>query len=511
MLYKNRNFVLMMENNDNQFTKIATDLNLNNVLEQYNIELQNPNIEKINDAIKIMETQNKIKQNTEMQKTIDNLYKFRDNVIIFDEYNKENEILNNFENANRSDINTNPLDNQIKNFNKNNLRKVETNDRSAPITTKTVQEEIKIQEEIKTFDKNNLRKVETNDRSAPILPKPGNVNLESESMIRRAFGIGSQNAGDLKELLNITKQFYTFKKDTLKNFNDILKNNAKNLSSEQLSKAIQELKTAKNDIESKRPDFQNKIQYERETLAIKRLNQMILKMEELRDRPVIKELEVAKSKMNTWNRLFDKKTYNEAKETLNNKENLNKLGEYAEKVSKDPNMSEQVKDKLMNKIGDLVKDMEKNIDSKISKDQKKIDKQEQKAEKYGKEIQKLESKLEARQEKSKSRESDIRQLKSNTSINNPKIIEAINKLSQENLKKLDSSYAKEEKLENKINQNQKERKNSMAEPKKEVLGTKVENRQEMKTAVEGVGKHVEKYKADKAAGANKGRSGSTVI
>ena len=240
-------------------------------------------------------------------------------------------------------------------------------------------------------------KVVANDKSAPILPKPGNVNLESESMIRRALGMGSKNVGDLKELLNITKEFYTFKKDTLRNFNDILNNKAKNLSHEQLSEAIQELKTAKKDIEDKQPDFQSKYQANKHSMTLKRLDQMTLKMEELRDRPVIKELEVAKSKMNTWNKLFDKKTYNEAKETLNSKENLNKLGEYAEKVSNDPNMSEQVKDKLMGKIGDLVNDMEKNIDSKISKDQKEIGKQEQKTKKYGKEIEKLESELEVRQ------------------------------------------------------------------------------------------------------------------
>ena len=223
----------------------------------------------------------------------------------------------------------------------------------------------------------------------------------------------------------------------------------------------------------------------------------------IKDRQEIKELEVAKNKMNTWNKLFDKKTYNEAKETLNSKENLNKLGEYAEKVSNDKNISPEVKDKLMGKISNLLNDMGKNIDNKINKDQKEIDKQVQKTKKYGKEIENLQSKLAIRQEKSQSRESDIKQLESNTSINNPKIQNAINKLSKENLNKLDSSHDKEKKLENQVEKVS--FKNELSGINKEALKEKVENRQEMKGAVERVGKHVEKYKADKAdKAANKG-------
>ena len=48
-------------------------------------------------------------------------------------------------------------------------------------------------------------------------------------------------------------------------------------------------------------------------------------------------------------------------------------------------------------------------------------------------------------------------------------------------------------------------KNELSGINKEALKEKVENRQEMKGAVERVGKHVEKYKADKAdKAANKG-------
>ena len=72
----------MMEENDNPFKKMADDLNLNNVLEQYGIKLKNPNIKEINDAIQIMETQNQTQQNTEMHKIIDNLHKFKENVIL---------------------------------------------------------------------------------------------------------------------------------------------------------------------------------------------------------------------------------------------------------------------------------------------------------------------------------------------------------------------------------------------------------------------------------------------
>ena len=545
MLYRNKNFVLMMEENDNPFKKMADDLNLNNVLEQYGIKLKNPNIKEINDAIQIMETQNQTKQNTEMQKIIDNLHKFKENVIMSDKYNKDrivalkadgtvarkdgvkyynldqSEVLERIRELNKymqttftSEESATKILGDLKEIkelknklSKNEVEEIESNTaysnmkklmkiRMLPLEEQNILNPIKSQnalnQDIGNFDSNSLKKVGT-----PILPKPGNVNLESESMIRRAFGIGSQNVGDLKELLNITKEFYTFKPDTLKNFNDIIDNKAKNLSQEQLSKAIQELKTAKKDIEDKQPDFQSKYQANKDNMVLKRLDQMTLKMEELRYRPVIKELEIAKSKMNTWNRLFDKKTYNEAKKTLNSKENLNKLGEYAEKISSDENMSPEVKDKLMGKIGDLVKGMEKNIDSKINRDQKEIGKQERETEKYGKEIEKLNEKLLDRKDKTANRQDDIKTIGEKVeTINNPKIQNAINELSKKNLNKLESSRDKETKLQDQ--KNEVSLKHELSGINKGVLKEKVENRQEIKVAVEGVGKHVKKYKDNKA-------------
>lgn len=535
----------MMEENDNPFKKMADDLNLNNVLEQYGIKLKNPNIKEINDAIQIMETQNQTKQNTEMQKIIDNLHKFKENVIMSDKYNKDrivalkadgtvarkdgvkyynldqSEVLERIRELNKymqttftSEESATKILGDLKEIkelknklSKNEVEEIESNTaysnmkklmkiRMLPLEEQNILNPIKSQnalnQDIGNFDSNSLKKVGT-----PILPKPGNVNLESESMIRRAFGIGSQNVGDLKELLNITKEFYTFKPDTLKNFNDIIDNKAKNLSQEQLSKAIQELKTAKKDIEDKQPDFQSKYQANKDNMVLKRLDQMTLKMEELRYRPVIKELEIAKSKMNTWNRLFDKKTYNEAKKTLNSKENLNKLGEYAEKISSDENMSPEVKDKLMGKIGDLVKGMEKNIDSKINRDQKEIGKQERETEKYGKEIEKLNEKLLDRKDKTANRQDDIKTIGEKVeTINNPKIQNAINELSKKNLNKLESSRDKETKLQDQ--KNEVSLKHELSGINKGVLKEKVENRQEIKVAVEGVGKHVKKYKDNKA-------------
>jgi hypothetical protein len=535
----------MMEENDNPFKKMADDLNLNNVLEQYGIKLKNPNIKEINDAIQIMETQNQTKQNTEMPKIIDNLHKFKENVIMSDKYNKDrivalkadgtvarkdgvkyynldqSEVLERIRELNKymqttftSEESATKILGDLKEIkelknklSKNEVEEIESNTaysnmkklmkiRMLPLEEQNILNPIKSQnalnQDIGNFDSNSLKKVGT-----PILPKPGNVNLESESMIRRAFGIGSQNVGDLKELLNITKEFYTFKPDTLKNFNDIIDNKAKNLSQEQLSKAIQELKTAKKDIEDKQPDFQSKYQANKDNMVLKRLDQMTLKMEELRYRPVIKELEIAKSKMNTWNRLFDKKTYNEAKKTLNSKENLNKLGEYAEKISSDENMSPEVKDKLMGKIGDLVKGMEKNIDSKINRDQKEIGKQERETEKYGKEIEKLNEKLLDRKDKTANRQDDIKTIGEKVeTINNPKIQNAINELSKKNLNKLESSRDKETKLQDQ--KNEVSLKHELSGINKGVLKEKVENRQEIKVAVEGVGKHVKKYKDNKA-------------
>jgi hypothetical protein len=335
-----------------------------------------------------------------------------------------------------------------------------------------------------------------------------NYNLESQSKLRRTFDIESKNIKELQGLLNSLVKEARLNPKNFEELTNIVDSKGKNLTDKQLSGAINEIRNAldKSPIVSKNLG--------------KISDDLIEKLSEIKERPLIKELENAKSKLTTWNRLFDKKTYLEAEATLKNRDNLKKLNQYAEKIMGDKEIPEKTRNKLMEKVAGFVKDITNGIDKQIKNDEKEIAKLDkklnsraEKMERSDKKINTLNAKLSEAKKRSSSIEDDLISL-DKIKAKNPEIRENLNRISTGSLEKLGSFHGKKSELEDKIQkkegkQENRDNKQGTLKSKQEVYQERVNEKQGMKNEIEqGVGKHLKKYHDDKAAAHTKGNARS---